>query len=107
MTLYHGTGYAFEIDSNRPLYLTPSLADAKEFALALNDLGEYNEESFIYALDIDETTVVEVVDFQEFDAIGYVSYDDMPEIAHNAECGWYCIKHPGSLRIVEHYKNEL
>lgn len=106
ITLYHGASNEIELDSNRCLYLTPDIEDARSFALRLDDCGNYSKESFIYAADVDENDVIEL-DFDSFDAIGYVGYNNMPEVVHNAETDWYCIKHPSSLRLVEHYLNEL
>lgn len=107
MTLYHGASDKFSVDSNRCLYMTPSIDCAKEFALGLDDCGNYNPESYIYALDIDESLAVEIEDFDLFDAMGYTDYENMPEISFNKTFGWYCIKHPKGLRLVEHFANEL
>lgn len=106
-TLYHGSAEPFAADSNRCLYATPNIEEAREYALGLNDLGEYNPQSYIYALEIDETQAVEIEDFAEFDSLGYDAHDDMPEIAHNNESGYFCIKHPSGLRLVESFTNEL
>lgn len=107
MLLYHGASHEFSIDKNRGLYVSPELSVAKEFALGLTDLGDYNEESFIYAIDINVDTAVEIDDFDFFDSMGYNDYDNMPEIAFNKESGWYWIRHPEGLYLLDHYKNEL
>lgn len=106
-TLYHGASNEFTADRNRCLYATPNIDEAREYALGLNDLGEYNPQSFIYAIEIDETQAVEVDDFLEFDELGYTGYETMPEIAHNSESGYFCIKHPSGLRLIETFNNEL
>lgn len=107
MRLFHGSSSAITLEPNRCLYMTSNLDEAKEYALGLDELGNHNEESYIYALDIDDNNIIEIDDFMEFDAIGYTDYDNMPEIAHNAECGWYCIKHPANLILIEHNINTL
>jgi len=107
MTLYHGTSAPFNADTNRCLYLTPNIEDAKAYALGLDSEGNYNEESYIYALDIDESMVTEEDDFDYFDSMGYSDYDNMPEIVHNEETGYYCVKHPAGLRLEEHFENSL
>ena len=58
-------------------------------------------------MEIDESLITEEDDFGYFDGMGYSDYEDMPEIAHNAEFDYYCVKHPEGLRLVEHYKNEI
>ena len=107
MKLYHGTSDKFTVNSNRCLYMTPDINVAKEYALGLDGEGNYNEESYIYEMEIDESLVTEEDDFGYFDSMGYSDYEDMPEIAHNAESDYYCVKHPKGLRLVEHYKNSL
>ena len=107
MRLYHGTFAPFTVDSNRCLYLTPDINEAKEYALGLTGQGDYYAETYIYALDIDESLVVEEDDFGYFDCMGYSDYDEMPEFVHNAESDYYCVKHPSGLKLVDHYKNSL
>ena len=107
MKLYHGTSEKFTVNSNRCLYLTPDINVAKEYALGLDGEGNYNEESYIYEMEIDESLVTEEDDFGYFDGMGYSDYEDMPEISHNAEFDYYCVKHPDGLRLVEHYENSL
>ena len=107
MKLYHGTSEQFEVNSNRCLYLTPDINIAKEYALGLDDCGNHNEESYIYEMEIDESMVTEEEDFEYFDGIGYSDYENMPEIVHNADSDYYCVKHPQGLRLIEHYKNEI
>lgn len=107
MTLYHGASSSFKVEGNRALYCTPNINEAKEYALGLDDLGNYNAESFIYAIDVHMDEAVEVEDFLEFDSMGYCGYDSMPEVAFNPESGWYCVKHPSGLRLIAHFKNEL
>jgi len=107
MKLYHGSSCKFTAEENRCIYATANIEEAREYALGLDDLGNYADESFIYELEVDETKAVEIADFMEFDVLGYSNYDEMPEIAHNSESGYFCIKHPAGLRLVESYKNEL
>ena len=107
MTLYHGTSDPFTVNSNRCLYLTPDINVAKEYALGLTGEGDYNAESYIYALDIDESMVTEEDDFDYFDSMGYSDYEKMAEVTHNAEFDYYCVKHPEGLRLVEHFENSL
>lgn len=107
MKLYHGTSDKFTVDSNRCLYMTPDINVAKEYALGLDCDGNYNEESYIYEMEIDESLVTEEDDFDYFDSMAYSDYEDMPEIAHNAESDYYCVKHPEGLRLVDHYENSL
>ena len=107
MKLYHGTSDNFTVNSNRCLYLTPDINVAKEYALGLDSDGNYNKESYIYEMEIDESLVTEEDDFEYFDSMGYSDYENMPEIAHNAESDYYCVKHPECLRLVEHYENSL
>lgn len=107
MKLYHGSSDKFTADSNRCLYFTPDINIAKEYALGLDDCGNYNPESYIYEMEIDESLVTEEDDFGYFDSMGFLDYDDMPEITHNTETDYYCVKHPNGLRLVEHYENNL
>lgn len=51
--------------------------------------------------------VTEEDDFDYFDSMGYSDYDNMPEIVHNEETGYYCVKHPAGLRLEEHFENSL
>lgn len=108
MRLFHGSSEEIKaVDVNRCMYFSSNIDDAKSFAMRLDDCGNYAEESFIYAIDIDETIAVIIEDFDEFDNIAYNHDDKCPEIAYNPEYGWYCIKHPIALTLIEHYKNEL
>ena len=107
MKLYHGSSNEITINNNRCLYLTSDINIAKEYALGLDGEGNYNEESYIYEMEIDESLVTEEDDFEYFDCMGYTDYKNMPEIVHNEEFDWYCVKHPEGLKLVEHYKNEL
>ena len=107
MKLYHGTSEKFTINKNRCLYLTPDINVARDFALGLDSEGNYNEESYIYEMDIDENLVTEEDDFMYFDGIGYSDYENMPEIVHNSEFDFYCVKHPEDIRLIDHYRNSL
>lgn len=107
MKLYHGSSSKFEADENRCIYATANIEEAREYALGLDNLGNHSEVSFIYEIEVDETLAVEISDFMEFDVIGYNDYAAMPDLVHNAESGYFCIKHPRGMRLVESYKNEL
>ena len=105
LTLYHGSSALLEIDNNHPMFATADIKEAEEYALGLTDDGNYNEESYIYEIHV-EGDVTEIEDFMDFDSID-VRYDEMPEIAHNQESGYYCIKHPARVRLIKHYRNNL
>lgn len=105
LTLYHGTSELLEIDNNHPMFASADIKDAEAYALGLTEDGDYSEESFIYEVEV-EGEVTEIEDFEEFDSVD-VHYETMPEIAHNEECGWYCIKHPVNVRLIKQYKNDL
>lgn len=102
MTLYHGSSQ--ETPNGISLYLTSSIEEAKQFALGLNDMGEYNEESYIYAMDVDTTDMEIVEDFMEFDSMNYT--EDIHHVVFNPETGWYIVPNV-MLSLVEHFKNEL
>lgn len=108
ITLYHGSRCEIEsLKENQCIYATPVQKDAEEYALNLDDLGNYSPESWIYALEINEDDITIISDFMEFDTIGYYDYDNMPEVAYNPESGYYCIKHPTNIRLVKHSENYL
>lgn len=107
MKLYHGSSSAISIDENSAMYFTANIQEAKEYALGLNDLGEYSDESYIYEIEIDDNQVVEEDDFGYFDCAAYTDYDNLPEILHNEESGYYILKHPSELRLIEFLKNQL
>ena len=46
-------------------------------------------------------------DFNHFDCMGYQNYNDMPEIAYNEECNYYCVKNVPTLTLIENMTNEL
>ncbi len=102
MTLYHGTGQ--ETTSADALYFTAKPDEAKAFALALDGLGNYNEESWIYMTEIDTDDVVVEDDFEEFDSMAYRQHLESP--IYNPESGWYIVPNP-RLTLVEHFTNEL
>lgn len=101
-TLYHGTGQ--KIDNASYLYFTEDIKEAKQYALALNDLGEYNQESYIYSCDIDETNVVVEDDFDVFDSLAYTTKIEC--IIFNPETGWYIVPNP-NIVLTERYDNKL
>lgn len=102
MKLYHGTSQ--ETPNGICLYMTSSIEEAKQYALGLNDMGEYNEESYIYAMDVDTTDMVIVEDFMEFDDMKYT--ETVNQVVFNPESGWYIVPNV-SLTLVENFKNEL
>jgi len=108
ITLYHGSHRKIDkAESDRCMYFSPDIDVAKEYALGLDDLGNYNNESWIYSIkiNIDEVEVEE--DFLYFDCMGYQDYEEMPEITYNEECDYYCIKKVEKLKLVEQYENQL
>lgn len=106
-TLYHGSHREIIPQPGRCMYFTPELDVAKQYALGLDDLGNYNPESFIYSIEIDENSVVKEEDALHFDCIGYQNYKGMPEICYNPDFDYFCIKNVPKLKLVESYKNEL
>jgi hypothetical protein len=108
ITLYHGSHREIETpEQGRCMYFTPDIDVAKEYALGLDDLGNYNEEIFIYSIEIDLDNITEEEDFLHFDCMGYQNYNEMPEIAYNEECDYYCVKNVPTLKLIQNYKNEL
>lgn len=108
MKLYHGSSSEItKVDNNSCMYFTPNIEEARQYALGLDDMGNYFDESFIYEIEIDENMIEEEEDFGYFDCIGYQDYDNMPEVVRNEECGWFCVKHPANLTLVEHFENSL
>lgn len=106
MTLYHGTGTE---TSPFTMYFTPDIKEAKDFALHLDDLGNYNEESYVYATEIDEDGIAIEEDFDIFDALAYNNEElegYSSDIVYNPESGWYIVKNP-RITLIEHYKNIL
>ena len=91
------------------MYFSAKIEDAKAFALGLNDLGEYNEESFIYETEIDETQISIEEDFGVFDALAY-NDPELKEyatgIVYNPESDWYVVRNP-QIALIQRFKNEL
>lgn len=102
MTLYHGT--SSQTPNGISLYMTSSIEEAKQYALGLNDMGEYNDESYIYMMEVDATDVEIVEDFMEFDGMKYT--EDIDHVVFNPETGWYIVPNV-NLVLVENFKNEL
>ena len=102
MKLYHGTSQ--ETKNASYLYFTSNIREAKEYALGLDDCGNFNEESYIYSVDIDENDVEREDDFGVFDCLGYS--EKIAKVVYNEESGYYLVPNP-QLTLVEHYKNEL
>jgi len=108
MKLYHGSHREIsEIDKNRAMYFTTDIKVAKEYALGLDDCGNFNEESFIYAIDVNKDDFTLIEDFLEFDLIGDLDYDNMPKKCYNQESTYYCIKSVEKLDLFDNYKNKL
>lgn len=108
VTLYHGSHREINvINSNRAMYFTTDIDVAKEYALGLDDCGNYNEESWIYTIEINLEDAVLIEDFEDFDPIGDLNYNEMPEMCYNEEAEYYCIKSVKKIELVEMYKNEL
>jgi len=104
MKLYHGSHREIsEINKSRAMYFTTDIEVAKQYALGLNDMCEYNDESWIYSIEINKENAVLIEDFDEFDPIGDLDYDNMPEMCYNEE--YYCIKSVDELNLVKVYKN--
>lgn len=102
MTLYHGTSQ--ETTKASYLYFTADIEVAREYAIGLDDCGNYNKESFIYSCEIDENNVTREDDFGVFDALAY--NEDVTGVVYNEESGYYIVPNP-TLTLVEHYTNEL
>ena len=112
MKLYHGSYRAIEkADENRGMYFSTNIEDAKQYALGLDDCGNYNEETFIYSIEIPENAEIVVMDdWMDFDAMGYVNYENTPEFATAEEMeGYFFVKNPDNFDfvLVENFKNEL
>lgn len=102
MKLYHGTSQ--ETPNGISLYMTTSLSEAKQYALGLDDLGNYNQESFIYEMDVDTTNAEIIEDFMEFDGVKYT--EDINHVVFNPESGWYIVPNV-VLTLIEKYRNDL
>lgn len=106
MKLYHGSHREINtINSNRGMFFTTDLDVAKQYALGLDDCGNFNEESFIYCIDVNQKDFELVEDFQDFDCIADLNYDNMPNMCYNEESEYYCIKSVSSIELFENYKN--
>ena len=105
MKLYHGSSKQIDLDTNRAMYFTNDINVAKEYAFGLDDLGNFNEQSFIYSIEIQAEQAEIEEDFMYFDCIGYQDYDNMPSVVYNAECEYYCLKNVSKLDLVETYNN--
>jgi len=105
ITLYHGSNSKIEIINNRCMYFSPDIDVAREYALGLDDLGNYNSESWIYSIKINIDEVTNEDDFLHFDCMGYQNYDEMPEIVYNEEFDYYCVKKVEKIKLVEQYEN--
>ena len=106
-TLYHGSSNEITLKAGTCMYFTPDIEVAKQYALGLNDLQEYNEMSFIYSIEIDTDDVVNEDDFMYFDCIGYQDYANMPNVVYNPESNYYCLKNIEGLELIENYENNL
>lgn len=107
MKLYHGSSSIINLDTNRAMYFSADIEDAKQYALAINDLGDYSQESFIYEIEVADDSIVEEDDFDYFDCAGYLDYDNISEVMYNPESEYYLVKHPRNLKLIESYQNQL
>jgi hypothetical protein len=112
MKLYHGSYRKIDnADSNRGMYFTNDINIAKQYALGLDDCGNYNEESFIYEVEIsDDVEITVMEDWMDFDQTGYYNYNNSPEFATCEEMEeYFFVKNPNLLtfKLIENYKNEL
>ena len=106
MKLYHGSHREIsEINKDRGMFFTTDLECAKEYALGLDDCGNCNEESFIYSIDVNKEDFTLIEDFEDFDPIADLDYDNMPAKCYNEESEYYCIKSVDNIKLVENYKN--
>lgn len=105
MKLYHGTGQ----ESTSATYFSSSIEDARNFALSIDDCGNYNEEAYIYSIEIDDDAPITTInDFDEFDALAYLgNMDNMEDVICYSQYGWYIVKNNPTLTLEEHYRNEL
>lgn len=105
MKLYHGTG---QQTSPFTMYFTSELEEAKRFALGINDLGNYNRESYIYSTEIEESEICIEEDFDTFDCLAYENkeLEGYSRVVFNPQAEWYIVKNP-LLKLEEHYTNEL
>ena len=106
MKLYHGSSSEITRIEDNAMYFTPDIEEARELALRLDDCGNHEHESFIYTIEIDEHNVAIENDFLLFDGIGYQLEEDDPDVIHNPETGWYCIRNP-KINFEEHCINQL
>ena len=92
-TVYHGTPYpAWPISLHQPMSFASDVKDAEAFA---------GPNGYVYALDIDESSAVEINDFDTFDCMKITGkFSDLPELTSNRESGWYIVKHPEYLRRI-------
>lgn len=107
-TLYHGSHRKIDVvNNNRAMYFTTDIEVAKQYALGLDDCGNFNDESWIYSIEINKNDSILIEDFEEFDPIGDLDYNDMPSICHNEVSEYFCIKSVVKIELIEMYKNEL
>lgn len=112
MKLYHGSYRQIKkADENRGMYFSTNISDAKQYALGLDDFGNYNEESFIYSIEIPDNSKITVMeDWMDFDQTGYYNYKNSPEFATCEEMeGYFFVKNPDNFDFVllENFKNDL
>jgi hypothetical protein len=105
ITLYHGSAIEINIEKNKCMYFTSDINEAKNYALGLNNLGKFNEHSFIYSTEINVESIEIEEDFGYFDCIGYTDYKNMPEFLFNPKSNYYCLKNVCNLKLIKSYKN--
>lgn len=91
LTLYHGTSTKPQNPSC--LYFTPDIEVAKQYAIALDDCGNYNDEWWIFSTEIDTEDVVIEEDFDTFDSLAY-NKKDLDDVIYCPEPNWYIVKNP-------------
>ncbi len=89
MKLYHGTNLPLVYEEKKAIYATSDIETAKEFAICLDDLGNYNRVSYLYEIEV-EGDIEEIDDFDMFDTLGY-SLPEEKGIYRYPELNWYCI----------------
>lgn len=107
MKLYHGSSQKIENIENRPLFFSSEVKDCEEMALGLDDMGEFNPESYIYMIEVDESKFESIEDFDDFDQDPYLNPDFTPE--YSCHGNWFCVKNPKDagikLTLVSHTDN--
>lgn len=96
MKLYHGSKTEIKEFSNSTLYLTTSIAIAREYVTSEIEGFERDVvEGFIYELEVSENEIEIENDFQAFDCAGYLNKDFYAKsVVLNPETNWVFVKNP-------------